>query len=170
MANEAQMQACLAGIGPEGLFYEDIELGAEFVTSDHEITREGIATFGKVTLDEHPLHVDEDYARKAGFPGLIAHGLFGLSLMEGLKTRLHLYDQSSIASLGWDAVKFRAPILPGDRVHVWMKFSGARASSSRPAGIVTEEVELRRADGRVLISAQHLSFIRAKAETLAEGT
>lgn len=151
----------------DGLFFDDIVIGAEFVTAAHEITRAGIAAFGKVTLDEHPLHVDDDYAKAAGFPGIIAHGLFGLSLMEGLKTGLHLYDHSSIASLGWDKVKFVAPILPGDHVHVRMAFTAARASRTRPAGIVTEAVDLLRADGTLLISSEHLSFIRKRDQSAA---
>lgn len=156
------MQEKHAPVGPDGLFYEDIILGDTFVTSAHEITREGIATFGSVTLDDHPLHTDDSFAKAAGFPGIIAHGLFGLSLMEGLKTTLHLYDKSSIASLGWDKVKFLHPILPGDRVHVEMTFTAARESRSRPAGIVTEVVHLVRGDGTGLISAEHLSFIRKR--------
>lgn len=141
------------------LYYQDIEIGAEFTTSSHRITPEDIAAFCDLTRDFHPLHTDDAYARAQGFPGIIAHGLYGLSLMEGLKTELKLYEDTSIASLGWNAVRFQIPILAGDLVHVTMSFTAKRESSSRPAGIITEAVDLIRKDGTKLITAEHISLI-----------
>ena len=72
---------------------------------DHDI-----AVCAAVTHDHHPLHTDDAFARSMGFPKRIAHGLYGLSLMEGLKNKLRLYEHTSIASLGWDKVRFRHPL------------------------------------------------------------
>ncbi|MBT9386628.1 MaoC family dehydratase N-terminal domain-containing protein [Pseudooceanicola sp. CBS1P-1] len=142
------------------LFFEDVQIGARYTTSSHEITVAGIADFCRLTLDHHPLHTDAAYAKQAGFPGIIAHGLYGLSLMEGLKTELKLYEESSIASLGWNDVRFLHPIVAGDSVHVEMEFTAKRESSSRPAGIITEAVRLLRSDGKLLINSEHISLIR----------
>ncbi|WP_353474725.1 MaoC/PaaZ C-terminal domain-containing protein [Salipiger sp. H15] len=142
------------------LSYEDVEIGRSYTTPDHEITVADIADFCRLTRDHHPLHTDEAYAKEAGFPGIIAHGLYGLSLMEGLKTELRLYEETSIASLGWNDVRFRHPIVAGDTVHVEMEFTAKRESGSRPAGIITEAVRLLRADGTLLIDAEHISLIR----------
>lgn len=145
------------------LYYDDIDIGAVFTTASHTITAPDIAAFCDLTRDHHPLHTDEAYAKNAGFPGIIAHGLFGLSLMEGLKTELKLYEESSIASLGWNNVKFVHPIVAGDVVHVEMTFTAKRESSSRPAGVITESVRLLRDDGELLIDAEHISLIRKSA-------
>ena len=59
-----------------------------------------------------------------GFRSRIAHGLFGLALMEGIKTGLKLYEHTSVASLGWNAVRFMQPLFPGDTVHVRVRFIG----------------------------------------------
>ena len=75
---------------PVNLRYEDIELGAVFETAAHTVTEADIAAFADVTRDHHPLHVDAAYAKARGFPAVIAHGLFGLSLMEGLKSELKI--------------------------------------------------------------------------------
>ncbi|MGA0614137.1 MaoC family dehydratase [Paracoccus sp. KR1-242] len=141
------------------LFYEDVELGTSHTTPDHRITEADIADFCRLTRDHHPLHTDAEYARDAGFPGIIAHGLYGLSLMEGLKTELHLYDESSIASLGWDKVRFLKPLVAGDVIHVEMDFTAKRESKGR--GIVTEAVRLLRGD-EVVIDAEHVSLIRKR--------
>lgn len=141
------------------LFYEDIRIGERFTTPRHRITEADIGAFCRLTRDHHPLHTDANYARQAGFPGIIAHGLYGLALMEGLKTELHLYDESSIASLGWDKVRFLKPVLAGDEVHVQMDFTAKRESKGR--GIVTEAVRLLRGD-EVVIDAEHVSLIRMR--------
>lgn len=141
------------------LFYEDIRIGESFTAPRHRITEADIGDFCRLTRDHHPLHTDAGYARKAGFPGIIAHGLYGLALMEGLKTELHLYDESSIASLGWDKVRFLKPVLAGDEVHVEMDFTAKRESKGR--GIVTEAVRLLRGD-EVVIDAEHVSLIRMR--------
>jgi hypothetical protein len=43
------------------------------------------------------LHLDEAHPRKMEFPGFIAHGLFGLSLIEGVKSEMRVYEHTSIA-------------------------------------------------------------------------
>ena len=141
------------------LFYEDIRIGERFTTPRHRITEADIGAFCRLTRDHHPLHTDANYARQAGFPGIIAHGLYGLALMEGLKTELHLYDESSNASLGWDKVRFLKPVLAGDEVHVQMDFTARR--ESKGGGIVTEAVRRLRGD-EVVIDAGHVSLIRMR--------
>ena len=61
------------------LYYEDVRIGASYTTPDHRITDADIADFCRLTRDHHPLHTDADFARKAGFSGIIAHGLYGLA-------------------------------------------------------------------------------------------
>ncbi|HWL55630.1 MAG TPA: MaoC family dehydratase [Paracoccus sp. (in: a-proteobacteria)] len=141
------------------LFYEDVDIGSSYTTPAHRITEADIADFCRLTRDHHPLHTDADYARDAGFPGIIAHGLYGLALMEGLKTELHLYDESSIASLGWDKVRFLKPLAAGDVIHVKMDFTAKRESKGR--GVVTEAVRLLRGEEAV-IDAEHVSLIRKR--------
>jgi acyl dehydratase len=148
---------------PRSLFLEDITLGEEWCTGTHTVTAAQIATFAELTRDHHPLHTDEAYCQNRGFPTVIAHGLFGLSLMEGLKTELRLYESTSIASLGWDKVRFRAPVLAGDELHLRMHFTAKRSSRKPDRGVVTEFLELVNARGEVVIDAEHASLILARS-------
>src|SRR6266576_3307616 len=104
------------------LRYEDIEIGMQFESAVHAVTTADIAAFSDITRDHHPLHIDAAYAKSRGFPAVIAHGLYGLALMEGLKSELKLYEETSVASLGWDAVCFKGPILAGDCLRVRFRF------------------------------------------------
>ena len=141
------------------LTFDDVVLGETMTTPTHTVTDDDIAAFAAVTLDHHPLHTDDAFARTMGFPRRIAHGLYGLSLMEGLKSKLRLYEHTSIASLGWDKVRFRAAILSGDTVRVRLSFLSKRESAKPDRGIVVESVVLEKADGTVLVEAEHATLL-----------
>ena len=47
-------------------------------------------------------------------------------MIEGLKSKLQLYEHTSVASLGWDKVRFMKPIFPDDAVHVKVRFTDKR--------------------------------------------
>ncbi|MCQ4160178.1 MaoC family dehydratase [Roseomonas sp. GC11] len=149
----------LSGPAPRSLCWEDVQPGQEWRTDEHAITAEEIAAFAALTRDHHPLHTEEAYARARGFGGVIAHGLFGLALMEGLKTELRLYETTSIASLGWDKVRFRCAILAGDRVHLRFRFLSARPSREAGRGVVMESLELINQHGEAVITAEHAALV-----------
>jgi acyl dehydratase len=159
---ELQFQALGKGFRMEpreDLTFEDVVVGRSMTTPTHTVTDEDIAGFAAVTLDHHPLHTDDAFARSMGFPRRIAHGLYGLSLMEGLKTKLRLYEHTSIASLGWDKVRFRQAILSGDTVRVRMSFISKRETSKPDRGVVVESVLLEREDGTTLVEAEHATLL-----------
>jgi acyl dehydratase len=149
----------MSATAPINLRYEDIELGAQFESPAHGVTPADIAAFADVTRDHHPLHLDEGYARARGFPAVIAHGLYGLSLMEGLKSKLKLYEETSVASLGWDAVRFRAPVVAGDRLRVRFRFVEKRPTRNPARGIVVEALDLINQRDEVVTEARHVSLI-----------
>jgi acyl dehydratase len=153
---------------PESLYYEDVAPGREFRTRGHTVTDTDLSRFSELTHDHHPLHTDDAFARTMGFPRRIAHGLFGLALMEGLKSELGLYESTSVASLGWDQVRFRKPIVSGDTVHVRVRLDTMRPSRDPSRGVVSETVELVNDRGEVAISASHATLlIRRQGESAA---
>lgn len=147
------------------LFLEDIVPGQEWRSATHRITAAEIAAFSALTRDHHPLHTDEAYCRERGFPAVIAHGLYSLSLMEGLKTELRLYESTSIASLGWDKVRFRRAVLAGDVLQLRFRFVSRRESRQPDRGVVVEALELVNAAGEIVVEAEHASLILRRAAT-----
>jgi acyl dehydratase len=140
----------------QDLVFEDVVVGQSWLRSAHKVSDKDIAAFAEAThRDRRPLHVDDAFARSMGFPRRTAHGRYGLSLMEGLKSRLSLYEHMSIASLGWDKVRFRHPIVSGDTVEARMTFISKRESFKPNRGVVVESVVLERDDGVALIEAEH---------------
>ncbi|MGF6508378.1 MaoC family dehydratase [Paraburkholderia sp. 32] len=144
------------------LYFEDVVIDEVMTSPARTITPDDIAAFCALTEDFHPLHTDAEYAKSRGFSGLIAHGLYGLALMEGLKTSMKLYENTSIASLGWDAVRFRQPVLAGDTVRVSFNVIDKRLSSKPGRGVLTEAVRLLNQCDEVVIDARHAALVLSR--------
>ena len=50
------------------------------VTYSRTFTKEDVETFARISGDDNPLHLDEDYAGKTQFGARITHGIFTLSM------------------------------------------------------------------------------------------
>ena len=68
------------------IWYEDFVPGTVLTSAPRVITAEDIDAYARLTGEDHPVHMDADFARAAGFAGRITHGLFNLALIEGLKS------------------------------------------------------------------------------------
>ncbi len=44
-------------------------------------TRAQIAAYAEVSGDHNPIHLDDDFARSVGLPGLIAHGMLQMGIL-----------------------------------------------------------------------------------------
>lgn len=82
-------------------------------------TRPETALIYRLSGDINPLHADPSFARKAGFPRPILHGLatFGVAGHALLKTICD-YDPARLSAMGG---RFSAPVYPGEtlRTEIW---------------------------------------------------
>jgi len=44
-------------------------------------TKEQIAAYAEASGDRNPIHLDDEFARTVGLPGIIAHGMLQMGLM-----------------------------------------------------------------------------------------
>jgi len=81
-------------------------------------TRPEMALIYRLNGDRNPLHAEPDFARAAGFPRPILHGLatFGIAAHAILKT-LCGYDPARFRSI---AGRFSAPVFPGETIRTEM--------------------------------------------------
>ena len=107
-----------------------------------------IDRFAELSGDRFAAHLDDECARKLGFPRRIAHGLLILSIADGLKNQSSV-KLDAVASLGWD-MSFRAPVLAGDEVSAEFRVDSKRATRNAGRGIVSFAVELRTRDSEVV--------------------
>lgn len=144
------------------MHYEDTELHRQYSGPSHTIRKSDVTTFGNLCLDEHPMHMDEVFALTSPFGGLTAHGLYGLSIMAGLKGRLGLYGPNAIASLGWNNVKFMRPIYPDCMVFIRTWAISMRLSREPSRGIVTYTAILSGEDRQDLVAGDHVLMVRTR--------
>jgi acyl dehydratase len=90
----------------------DVVVGTEVPELVRAVTRDDVRVYAEVGGDRNPLHEDDDVARAAGFPGIIAHGMF---------TMAHLAACLSRWAGGPDRIRrltaqFRAPVYLGEEI------------------------------------------------------
>ena len=119
-----------------GMFWEEWEIGAEFQTASRTITEADIVNFAGISGDYNPLHIDEEFCKQTQFGTRIAHGPLVYSIAAGLLFQLHLYDDTLIAFLGFDSLKFTLPVKIGDTVRVRVEVLEKRETSKPDRGVM----------------------------------
>lgn len=149
--------------GPGAWHLEDFRVGQRWSTAERTITDADVADFARISGDVHPLHTDADYATRTPFGVPIAHGPLGIALTMGLLHELHLVDETVIALVGttW---RYRAPLLPGDDVHVELLITGTRRTSEGHAGVIDRDVRLVRRDGTLVGEGTLPCLVKARGE------
>lgn len=143
-----------------GLYYEEFELEAEFVTPGRTITESDVVSFAGLSGDYNQIHTDAAYAEETSvFGRRVAHGLLGLSIVEGLKLRTGICEDTAIASLEW-SWRFTKPIFIGDTVHAVIRIIEKRETKKSDRGIVTEHVSLVNQKGEVVSEGDHVMMMK----------
>jgi acyl dehydratase len=103
-------------------------------------TRPEMALIYRLSGDVNPLHAEPDFAKAAGFPRPILHGLatFGVAGHAILKT-LCGYDPAKITAMKG---RFSAPVYPGEaiRTEMWQEKTAAGSVVSFRARVVDRDV------------------------------
>lgn len=84
--------------------------GDELQQHSVEITREQITAYAEASGDRNPIHLDEEFAKSVGLPGVIAHGMLQMGLLATWLTQV-AGDHRKLRRLG---VRFAGMALPGD--------------------------------------------------------
>lgn len=134
----------------DGRYFEDFEVGDVYKhRPGRTITQADNIWFSLLTLNNHPLHCDEEYGKKSEFGRCIVSSPLTLSILVGMSVRD--VSQRAIANLGWRDIRMTAPVFPGDTLYSESEVLEKRASNSRPgAGIVTIRTSGRNQDGKVV--------------------
>ena len=75
-------------------------------------TREQIAAYAEASGDHNPIHLNDDFARKVGLPGVIAHGMLQMGLMAAVAAEA----AGGGTRLRRLSCRFAGMVVPGDTV------------------------------------------------------
>ncbi|MBB5696234.1 MaoC family dehydratase [Muricoccus pecuniae] len=124
-----------------GLYYEQLEVG---LVIQHAIRRTltemDNVLFSALTHNPAALHLDEEYCRtQTEFGQRIVNSAFTLGLVVGVSVGDTTLG-TTVGNLGFEEVRFPAPLFHGDTVRSETEVISRRESASRPnAGIVVFE-------------------------------
>jgi acyl dehydratase len=150
-----------------GRCYEEFEPGTVYKHGlGRTITDFDNTLFALMTMNQNPLFIDDAYARSQGFEkrpvidGLIFSLLTGISVADT--------SGKTIANLGFETVRFEAPMYPGDSLYGESEILDKRESASKPdRGIVHIETRgFNQRGERVLVLRR--SFLAPKAGSASE--
>jgi acyl dehydratase len=153
-----------------GRWFEELEVGmvVRHVTR-RTVTETDNVLFTTMTMNPAPLHLDADYAAGTEFGRPLVNSMFTIALVVGLSVP-ELTLGTIVAQLGMDAVRFPAPVFPGDTVRVETEVIEARASRSRPdAGIVVFEHRAFNQRDELVCRARRTGLMRRRPAPRPDG-
>ncbi len=75
------------------------------------ITRQQLKDYAEASGDKNPIHLDDAYAKKAGFPSVIVHGMLSMAFMAD-HVRFNFPEKAF--RIGRLKARFRKVTFPGD--------------------------------------------------------
>jgi acyl dehydratase len=145
-----------------GLYWEDWEIGKEYVSASRTITEADIVHFAGISGDYNPLHIDEEYCKKTIFGTRIAHGPLVYSIAAGLLFQLHLYDDTLIAFLGFDSLKFTKHVIAGDTITVKISVLEKRETSKPDRGVMKRSLKVYNQNNEMVQDAVQAFLLKRK--------
>ncbi len=120
-----------------GRYFEDFEPGHIYEHRPNRTLTETENTwFTLLTMNQHPMHFDQEFAKHSEFGRCIIASPFTVAVLVGMT--VSDVSQKAIANLGWKDIKLTHPLFAGDTLSAESEVLDKRESKSRPnAGIVS---------------------------------
>ncbi|MGI9425932.1 MAG: MaoC/PaaZ C-terminal domain-containing protein [Hyphomicrobiaceae bacterium] len=134
-------------------FYVKVGDNARFTKTVGEYDVYG---FAGITGDFSPNHVDKAYMEKSSYGRLQAHGALMVGYMSTASTYVIAHTRADAdetpVSLGYDRIRFLAPVYFGDTITVDYRISAIDTEKRRSTG----DIEITKQDGTLVAVASHI--------------
>ena len=142
-----------------GRYFEDFRVGDVYEHRPGRTISEADNTwFTLLTMNQHPLHFDREYARHTEFGQPLVDSTLTLAIVTGMS--VSDVSQKAIANLGWTDIRMPAPVFNGDTIYAESEVLEKRESRSRPTqGIVTVATRAHKPDGTLVMEFKRTMLI-----------
>ena len=149
-----------------GRYFEEFEAGDIYEHRPGRTIGESDNTwFTLLTMNQHPLHFDTEYASRSEFGQIVVNSCLTLSIVTGLS--VSDVSQKTVANLGWTNVKLTAPVFIGDTLYAESEVLEKRSSESRPnQGIIRILTRGTKQDGTGVIEFERAMLIPFKGHAV----
>ena len=151
-----------------GRYYEDFGVGDIYEhRPGRTITQTDNIWFSLLTMNQHPLHIDEEFGKGTEFGKTLVLSPLTVSLMVGMS--VSDISQKAIATLGWTDIVLPHPLYVGDTLYAESEVLEKRESKSRPNdGIVTVQTTGKNQDGTIVASYKRSALIPKKGHAVED--
>ncbi len=144
-------------------YFEDFQIGQEFISSTYEMTKEEIIEFAN-KFDPQIFHTDEESAKQTFFGGLAASGWHTASISMKLQVESEMKVAGGMIGAGVE-VSWPMPTRAGHILQVHSKVIDIKPINSRPShGFVTMQSETKNQFGETLQKQVAKLFVLKKAQ------
>ena len=145
-----------------GRYYEEFTVGQVFKHwPGRTITEFDDTWFSLMTMNQHPLHIDEHYASKTQHKQRLVNGTLVFSLVVGMSVA----DISglAIANLEYEEVKHVKPVFHGDSIYAESRVLDKHESQGKPdRGVVYIETKGYNQNNEVVLTLKRRVLIPKK--------
>ena len=142
--------------------FEDFVEGASIDLGSKDVTAQEIIEFAG-EFDPQPMHLDEASGRASILGGLSASGWHTCAMFMRLFCDSVLLHSTSQGAPGVDHIKWRKPVLAGDRLDGRTTVVALRSSKSRPTiGLVTLRSHLSNQRGETVLELENTVMFRKR--------
>lgn len=152
-----------------GRFFEDFEVGDVIKHwPGRTISETDNTWFSLLTLNQHPVHIDANYASQTQHGQNLVNGLLVLAIAIG-QTVADI-SLRAIANLDYESVTHDAPTFHGDTIYTTSTILDVRETSKGDRGVVYLETEVtNQRKERVMTVRRHVLVPKKNHATLGEG-
>jgi acyl dehydratase len=149
-----------------GRYFEDFEVGATYEHRPGRTISEADNTwFTLLTMNQHPVHFDAEYAKHTEFGRPLVVSTLTLSILVGMS--VSDTSQKAVANLGWEKITLPHPVFIGDTLTAESSVLAKRGSRSRPdQGIVTIRTVGRNQRGEVVCEFERTMLVMRRGNDL----
>jgi itaconyl-CoA hydratase len=152
----------------QGRYFEDFIIGDVYEhRPGRTITETDNTWFTLLTMNQHPMHFDKEFAKHSEFGKCLVVSPLTLALLVGMSVQ----DTSgkAIANLGWSDIKMPAPLFVGDTLYGESEVMAKRESKSRPTqGIVTIRTVGKKQDDTVVMTFERNMLIPLRGHAVED--
>lgn len=143
-------------------YFEEFKVGERYRTHGKTISEGAVAIMVGLGGLSSPIFNDEEYAKSTPFGTRLVPGRLTLFFMGGLEEQLGLFDETVIALIGIDKLRLKAPVKPGDTIHVELEIIEMKEISKADRGIVVHRSRCLNQRGEVVLVTEITHMMRRK--------
>lgn len=140
------------------LYFHDFKIGERFTSPSRTLTDAHFLFFAGFTGDNHPIHYDEEYARKTKFGARVAHGLLLMGMTALGASPLSARLEAALIALVEQGCRFVKPALVGDTVYP--AFVVERLERKGKSGVIRFRVEMKNQRDEMILEGYHTYLLR----------